>query len=225
MATTSATVLVAVAVAGCGSSSGPTSAPSTSATSTRASSPGSASLSHRASTTASSAGNSDQIVAKIAAGAPPEDLTWAIASAPSNWKALSGQGAGEHQWQVSSGCGVLLQQPSGIGTTTKVTSKSVVEHTAEQIKTVMPGTPEPTYTKWSTRMMPNVVPGLAGTAKVRMEEAAVRFGAVRAQIIGYRNGDFALTYVAYCSTSAKFDAAAKSDFDPFLKRLAAKTTY
>lgn len=165
------------------------------------------------------------MVAKIAAGAPPKDLTWRYPAPPKTWKKLSSD-RGTMQWQVKGRCVVTLGQPAGLGKAKTPDSQDVLEHTAEQNSSAFPGKPKPKYHDRKTRMVTNFVDGLNGTSKVKMQESLVDYGtSVRSRIVAYRAGDFALTATSVCGTPQLFKAVSKSDLDPFINKLQARTTY
>lgn len=229
--------LAASALSGCNSGSPDVSAPSTAQSSgtsaaSNPSSTGSTTLSATSgaaptSGTASSGATlgQEELTAKIAAGAPPKNLTWRYPAPPKSWKRLKTD-RGTMQWQVNSRCVVTLGQPAGLGTAASPDSEDVLEHTAEQNATALPGKPEPTYHDRKSRMVANFVDGLNGTSEVKMQESLVDYGtSVRSRIVAYRAGDFALTAVSVCGTPRLFASASKSEMDPFINTLQARTTY
>ncbi|HWC21174.1 MAG TPA: hypothetical protein VG502_02630 [Flexivirga sp.] len=218
-----------VAAPSAGHSSGMTSAAPTSAASpTTSASTGSTPSSSSASGTSShSSGTPSQqeLVAKIAAGAPPKDLTWRYPHPPAAWKKLKTD-PGTLQWQLKGRCVITLGQPAGLGTAKTPDSRGVLEHTAEQNSSAFPGKPAPKYHGRKSRMVTNFVDGLNGTSQVKMQESLVDYGkSIRSRMIAYRNGDFALTVTSLCATPELFATASKSDLDPFINKLQARTTY
>lgn len=165
-----------------------------------------------------------QIEAAIVAGAPPKDLNWMLPKVPAAWKKLS-TGTGTLQWQTRDGCGLMLDQPGGIGTGPTPTSEGVLEHTAERNRAAFDGNPKPVYSNRTTRKLPNIVEGLHGTSLVTFQEATVDYGKARTQQLAYRNGDFALTFVGFCRDAKSFAVAKKADFEPMLAKLQTHTRY
>lgn len=173
--------------------------------------------------TASSTLNAADIQAKIVAGTPPKDLTWRYPAPPTSWQKLKTDD-GTLQWKVRGKCVVTLSQPAGIGTNKTPTSGQVLEHTAEQTSSAFPGT-KPKYHDRTTRMVPNVIDGFNGTAKVQMEESLVDYGKIRSRIVAYRKGDYALTAQSVCGDANLFKTASKTELDPFIDKLQAHTKY
>ncbi|WP_446665926.1 hypothetical protein [Flexivirga sp. B27] len=168
--------------------------------------------------------SADEVQAKIVAGAPPKDLTWLHPKTPSSWQKLKTDGAGTLQWRVEDTCVVTLDQPAGLGTKRTPTSEQVLEHTAEQTASALSAS-APKYHDRKTRMVPNVIVGFNGSAKVQMAQSLVDYGKARSRIVAYRKGDFALTAQSICGDAKTFSSASKSEIDPFIDKLQARTRY
>lgn len=158
------------------------------------------------------------------AGRPPKDLVWRI-PVTRTWTKLPKTENGKQEWHVKPGCRVRLWQLSGASDEPTTTSKDVVDWTAKDNSASFPGKPKPVYRKRGTIMMISYVRGIDDVAKVRMTDAIVDYGPARAEVIGYRSGDLALSYTSYCRTAAAFTKVSASDFNAFRDGLGAEAAY
>lgn len=150
-----------------------------------------------AASSAPSASDQD-LAAKIAAGAPPKDMTWKFRDPPADWKRLQTE-AGVEQWQIgSSRCAVTLSQPSGLGTSSNPDSDEVAEHYAQRSAKAAGARPK---VDAATDTMQKALIN-DGQAQASLKTSQVHFGDKTKKIEGisrgYRAGDFAVSAVAAC---------------------------
>jgi len=157
---------------------------------------------------------------------PPKDLTWLAPPTPKSWTKVREQSDGWKQWHVTPGCNIDLWQFSKVHKDPRAkNSRGLVTMTAENYSVVFPGKPKPVYRHRGTVKVVGFVTGIPDIRKVTMAEAIVDYGKARAEIIGYRDGDWAISYTSYCPTVASFKKVSASDFNAFRDKLAEQTTY
>jgi len=165
-----------------------------------------------------------------AAGTEPSkvaaDLLWQAPTSidTTKWAKATHNSPGEVTYQLAgTRCGVLFQQPDGLKAKGITSVNKVLDDSAAYLSKGLASGSE----YYAVAAQSLVIPAATGSDTFSFTVKSVTFkaSAIKAEVIAYQNGDFALIVLPVCSSVGEFDANLISEVVPFIKSFKVVATY